>query len=215
MRAWGKRLGVCGKVVGAVLVVSVFRRIITRRRAAKERATLKSFPPSHATTISIVIPALNEAKNIQRAIESTGLNRNASGVVEVIVVDGGSSDSTVEVASGCGAKVLSSPKGRGVQLINGAREAKGDVLLFLHADSALPPRYNEDIIRGLGTPVRGQLPVWGCFEHVAIQMAGRMLRLLEKGIALRTRVRRVPYGGTSSLLLIYRSAIMRNLPITL
>eukprot|EP00959_Pyramimonas_sp_CCMP1952_P002285 47457-Pyramimonas_sp.AAC.1 len=66
--------------------------------------------------------------------------------------------------------VLKSPKGRGIQLINGAREATGDVLLFLHADSVLPPRYVEQVLTALATPVRGQLPVWGCFEHVTIEV---------------------------------------------
>eukprot|EP00959_Pyramimonas_sp_CCMP1952_P331619 6944183-Pyramimonas_sp.AAC.1 len=93
-----------GKVVGTVLLASGTRMIISRRKAAQERAALKSYPPKGATTISVVIPALNEAKNIKRTIESTGLNHIESGLSEVIMVDGGSSDATIEVATGCGAK---------------------------------------------------------------------------------------------------------------
>jgi rSAM/selenodomain-associated transferase 2 len=85
--------------------------------------------------ISVIIPALNEAANITAAILSA---RNQEGDVEVIVADGGSSDATVETARRH-ALVLSTERGRGLQMNAGARHATGELLLFLHADSLLHP----------------------------------------------------------------------------
>ncbi len=82
--------------------------------------------------ISVIIPALNEVGVIGEAIKSAG------GAFEVIVADGGSSDGTLKIAEGLGAKTVSSLPGRGAQMDAGAAEARGDALLFLHTDSILP-----------------------------------------------------------------------------
>lgn len=68
---------------------------------------------------------------------------------EVIVVDGGSTDATSRLARRAGAKVISSPRGRGVQMNKGASQARGDILLFLHADSQLPHEWHEHVHRAL------------------------------------------------------------------
>lgn len=83
--------------------------------------------------ISVIIPALNEAENILKTIESV---RQQDQAVEIIVVDGGSVDGTPEIAR-THATVISSPRGRAIQMNAGARHASGDVLLFLHGDSVL------------------------------------------------------------------------------
>ena len=83
--------------------------------------------------LSVVIPALDEADRIGDAVASA----RAEGV-EVLVVDGGSRDGTPERARQAGAEVLQSPPGRARQLGVGASSARGDVVLFLHADSTLP-----------------------------------------------------------------------------
>lgn len=85
--------------------------------------------------ISVVIPALNEAENILSCLESV---KNQYCEFEVIVVDGGSRDGTVDLARPQ-ARVIRSEKGRAVQMNSGARVCTGEVLLFLHADSQLPP----------------------------------------------------------------------------
>jgi rSAM/selenodomain-associated transferase 2 len=85
--------------------------------------------------VSIIIPTLNEAatmRGLAAALESLG------GEQEVIVCDGGSGDATVEIARRCGLRVITAPRGRGRQMNAGAGIAKGDVLLFLHADTRLP-----------------------------------------------------------------------------
>src|SRR5688572_25118253 len=92
-------------------------------------------------TFSVIIPALDEEAMIGRAIEST--RRDAH---EVIVVDGGSRDRTREVAEGHGARLLTGPHGRGVQLAAGAAAATGEWLVFLHADTVLDPGWAQALL---------------------------------------------------------------------
>ena len=84
--------------------------------------------------ISVIIPAWNESKMIHAALEDLFMRHQPE---EVIVVDGGSADQTVKIASEW-TRVIQSPKGRAKQFNYGAREAGGDVFLFLHADTRLP-----------------------------------------------------------------------------
>jgi rSAM/selenodomain-associated transferase 2 len=85
--------------------------------------------------ISIIIPTLNEKNTIRdAALALAGMTGN----FEVIVVDGGSGDGTPEIAAECGLNVIDAPRGRGQQMNAGAARAKGDVLVFLHADTRLP-----------------------------------------------------------------------------
>ncbi len=85
--------------------------------------------------ISIIIPTLNEAENLPRLLSHL---RVEDAPAEIIVVDGGSGDGTARIAMDHGVRLLSSAAGRGRQLVAGAAAAKGDVLLFLHADSRFP-----------------------------------------------------------------------------
>ncbi len=101
------------------------------------------------TSISIIIPALNEAQSIGETLDAAARVR---GEVEVIVVDGGSADRTAEVARERGARVVTSARGRGVQMHAGALHARGDVLWFLHADTLAPADALRCIERALGDP---------------------------------------------------------------
>ena len=90
--------------------------------------------------ISIIIPTYNEADQIRKTINKIQANKGTH-AVEIIVVDGGSSDQTISIAEKCGAiTILSEKKGRAVQMNNGASMAKGELFYFLHADS-IPPQY--------------------------------------------------------------------------
>ncbi len=96
--------------------------------------------------VSIIIPTLNEADSIKptlEAIKSFGEN------VEIIIVDGASADETVSIAKSYKMRVLKSSRGRGTQMRAGAKEATGEILWFLHADTIAPPSAIEEIINAL------------------------------------------------------------------
>ena len=95
--------------------------------------------------VSIVIPALNEAEHILTALFSV---KQQAGDFEIIVVDGGSTDRTAEIARAHGL-VISSERGRSIQMNAGARQASGEALLFLHADSCLHPNALSFLRRAL------------------------------------------------------------------
>jgi rSAM/selenodomain-associated transferase 2 len=90
-----------------------------------------------AGVISVIIPAYNEAKALPATLDQLATETRAH---EVIVVDGGSTDATCEIArSYAGVQLATAPKGRASQMNAGARLATGHCLLFLHADTTLPP----------------------------------------------------------------------------
>ena len=109
-------------------------------------------------TLSIVMPVLNEAAGIADALRALAPYR-ARGV-EVIMVDGGSSDDTVARARPLADRVIEAPRGRANQMNAGAAVAKGDVLLFLHADTRLPDNADTLIANGLARTKRA----WGRFD---------------------------------------------------
>jgi rSAM/selenodomain-associated transferase 2 len=102
-----------------------------------------------APQLSIIIPALDEAHAIGATLDAAW---RVGGEVEVVVVDGGSADATVEVARGRGARVVTSARGRGAQMHAGAQESRGEVLWFLHADTLAPPDAAERITDALRDP---------------------------------------------------------------
>jgi glycosyltransferase involved in cell wall biosynthesis len=83
--------------------------------------------------VSIIIPTLNEADNTSLLLESLLPLEG----MELIVADGGSADATLEICRDFPVKVVSSPVGRGIQLNAGAKCARGEIFLFLHADSRI------------------------------------------------------------------------------
>lgn len=135
--------------------------------------------------VTVVIPVINEALSIARAVELAW----KAGADEVIVVDGGSSDSTVEICQQTRCRVITSPAGRGIQLNAGAAEATGDVLLFLHADNWLV----ENSIQQIKSLDVNLDLLFGGF-HQRIEHPGRIYRWIERGNAWRIRWRGLVYG---------------------
>ena len=135
--------------------------------------------------LSVIIPAINEAASIGKAIEhSLALSPH-----EVIVSDGGSTDDTMAIARSLGCRVVKSPRGRAIQQNAGAEASQGDVLLFLHADSWLAPEARQQIETTLQSP---RIP-GGAFYH-RIDAGGLLYRLVEAGDALRVCCTRIAYG---------------------
>lgn len=131
--------------------------------------------------LSVVIPTWNEEVRIAATIEAA--KRGLRPGDEILVVDGGSPDGTVAIARAAGARVVLSRKGRGRQLDRGAREAGGEVLLFLHADTILPPDFRSALDEALAEPgVR-----WGRFDLGFLE-PGPVLGLLALLINWRSRL---------------------------
>lgn len=99
--------------------------------------------------ISVIIPAYNEEERIVHTIESV-FSRDSGCVEEVIVVDGGSTDCTVDEVQSTGAKIFSLPqKGRAVQMNYGAQNSNAEILYFLHADTIPPENFDKKIIEAV------------------------------------------------------------------
>jgi hypothetical protein len=160
------------------------------RPADYEAADLELMPDP-GPRISVIVPTLNEAERLPRTLQAAQRGRN----VEVIVADGGSSDDTRKVAAECGARVIEETGGRGRQLNAGAATAEGDVLLFLHADTRLPPGWDTHARRLL---LRRGVEL-GAFE-LAIDGEGAGLRLVEAWVNGRSRWLRLPYGDQALFL---------------
>ncbi|MCZ6623802.1 MAG: TIGR04283 family arsenosugar biosynthesis glycosyltransferase [Deltaproteobacteria bacterium] len=135
--------------------------------------------------ISVIVPALNEEKTIASALEAL----RPLATEEVIVVDGGSSDCTRELAAQTEAVVLSSSRGRAEQMNQGARVAKGNVLLFLHADTRLPSSAMGDILAAL----KDSRYVGGRFD-VRLDRRGWIFTLIGALINMRSRLTSVATG---------------------
>jgi rSAM/selenodomain-associated transferase 2 len=138
-----------------------------------------------AQRLSVVVPALNEASGIRAALEALAPLR-ARGH-EVIVVDGGSSDGTPELARGLCDRVLSAPRGRALQMNAGAAAATGDALVFLHADTRLPQGADELMFQSLRSSP------WGRFD-VEIDARHPLLRVVACTMNLRSRLTGIATG---------------------
>src|SRR5437868_322437 len=109
-------------------------------------------------SFSIIVPVLDEADGIVAALEALAPVRYAGATV--IVVDGGSRDATRALAAPLADRVIEAPRGRASQMNAGARESAGEILVFLHADTTLPPGALELIAKGLARSGRE----WGRFD---------------------------------------------------
>jgi rSAM/selenodomain-associated transferase 2 len=130
--------------------------------------------------LSIIVPTLNEAGGIAAALDA--LAPLCAAGHEVIVVDGGSTDGTPDFAAPRADRVARAPRGRASQMNAGERLASGDVLLFLHADTRLPPRADHAVLEGLA----GSGRAWGRFD---VRIEGRHPLLRVVGALMNARSR--------------------------
>jgi len=135
--------------------------------------------------LSIIMPALDEAAGIEAALATLAPFR-ARGV-EVIVVDGGSRDNTADLARPLADRVIAAPRGRSLQMNAGAGVARGDVLMFLHADTRLPDDADRLVLDGLTRSGR----TWGRFD---VRFDGDALALVAVMMNTRSRLTGIATG---------------------
>lgn len=149
--------------------------------------------------VSVIIPALNEEETVASAIRSA----SAKGLrVEVIVVDGGSTDRTASLARECGATIVHASRGRAAQMNAGAACASGDFLVFLHADSVLPPEFAEQVVSALSDGATALAAF-----RLSIDSPRTTLRLIAQVANARSRLG-LPYGDQAFAV---RAALFRQL----
>jgi len=139
------------------------------------------------TPLTIIVPVLDEAALVVGALAALDPCR-ARGA-EVIVVDGGSRDRTMELARPLADRTIAAPRGRAAQMNAGAAAARGDVLLFLHVDTALPPQADRLVVDRLAASGRP----WGRFD-VAIAGKSRLLPVVARMMNLRSRLPGIATG---------------------
>jgi rSAM/selenodomain-associated transferase 2 len=145
--------------------------------------------PRPALNLSVVVPVLNAASTLPGTLAAL------VGVAEVVVVDGGSEDASVEIAASAGARLVTAPRGRGSQLAAGAAAAACDWLLLLHADTRLQSGWRSAVAAFMA-----EYPSRAGYFRFALDSADPRARRLERLVAWRSRVLGLPYGDQGLLL---------------
>jgi rSAM/selenodomain-associated transferase 2/rSAM/selenodomain-associated transferase 1 len=136
-------------------------------------------------SVSVIIPTLNEAAHLPLTLK----HARACEPLEIIVADGGSRDETLRIAQSHGAAIVNGATGRARQMNAGAAVARGETLLFLHADTLLPANYRDAMLTSLRRPD----VVGGAFRfRIRDPFPGRWL--VESTTNLRSRLWQMPYG---------------------
>jgi len=151
--------------------------------------------------ISIIIPTINEADNLPLLLSDLSIIHKEG---EIIIVDCGSVDKTIDIANIYGAKVYKSKeKNRGLQLNMGAKNSKGDWLIFLHADT----RLTHDWLRETNLFLRGNKENIYYFKF-KINHKKVIYRVLEILVNIRSKYFKQPYGDQG--LIIHRTIYFKN-----
>ncbi len=141
--------------------------------------------------LTAIIPTLNAAGTLGATLAALPEG------IEVIVVDGGSTDGTASIAMRAGVTVELAPRGRGCQLAQGATRASAAWLLFLHGDTVPEPGWYQEASRFMADPINQRRAA--CFRF-ALDDASHAARRLERLVAWRTRVLGLPYGDQGLLI---------------
>lgn len=166
--------------------------------------------------ISVVIPTLNAAPTLLHTLAAL-VPALVQGVVqEAIIADGGSTDDTSIIANAAGTRVVEAPVGRGTQLDAGAAIARGDWLLFLHADTVLEPGWAEEAEAFMERVGSGRRRQAAAYFRFSLDDDGFMPRLVERLVGLRCALLALPYGDQGLLIsraLYDRLGGFRSIPL--
>jgi rSAM/selenodomain-associated transferase 2 len=166
--------------------------------------------------ISVIIPTLNAERTLVHSLAAL-VPAVVEGIVqEAIVVDGGSTDDTSAIAEAAGTHLVEAPAGRGSQLEAGASHARGDWLLFLHADTVLEPGWAEEAQSFMERVEEGRRAQAAAFFRFALDDDGLMPRFVEWLVGLRCHLLALPYGDQGLLIsrhLYNRVGGFRPLPL--
>lgn len=150
--------------------------------------------------ISVIIPTLNAERTLVPTLSAL-VPAVVDGIVqEAIIADGGSTDDTYVVADAAGTRLVQAPRGRGTQLEAGAGAAKGDWLLFLHADTVLEPGWADEAASFITRIETGRRPLAAAYFRFALDDEGFMPRLIETMVGLRCALFSMPYGDQGLLI---------------
>ncbi|MGI8931905.1 MAG: TIGR04283 family arsenosugar biosynthesis glycosyltransferase [Sphingomicrobium sp.] len=139
--------------------------------------------------LTIVIPGLNAAASLGACLATL------DGADEVLFVDGGSTDDSAGIAKRAGARIIVATRGRGTQLRAGGEAARGDWLLFLHADTRLGAGWRKAVAAHVATA-----PERAGYFVLRLDDNAWQARLIERGVALRARLLGLPYGDQGLLI---------------
>jgi rSAM/selenodomain-associated transferase 2 len=157
--------------------------------------------------ISVVIPTFNAAPTLVHTLAAL-VPAVVDGVVqEAIIADGGSNDDTSAIADAAGTHLVQAPRGRGTQLDAGAAVARGDWLLFLHADTVLEPSWAKEADAFIERVESGRQHQAAAYFRFSLDDDGFMPRLVESLVGMRCLLFALPYGDQG--LLISRAHYVR------
>lgn len=152
--------------------------------------------------VSVVIAALNDEQWIGAAVDSA----IAAGAAETIVSDGGSIDRTRDIAAARGARVIQSPPMRSRQFNAGAKETANDAIIFLHADTTLPPGAAAAVLAALQRFDFGGFRISFAEQAVSLRVAAAMINL-------RTGITRCPWGDQAQFVRKSTFTGFREIPL--
>ncbi len=145
--------------------------------------------------ISVVIPTLNAEDHLARTLSSLVPGVVEGIIKEVVIVDGGSTDSTLEIAESTGCRIIQGDIARGLQLWQGCRAARGEWLLILHSDSQLGDGWMDEVQAHVRT-----YPAQAAYFHLRFDEPSLLAKLWGEVVAMRARWLALPSGDHGMLL---------------
>jgi rSAM/selenodomain-associated transferase 2 len=150
--------------------------------------------------ISVVIPTFNAEATLGPTLAALVPAVVDGVVMEAIIADGGSTDETIAIGEAAGTQLVRAKRGRGSQLHAGAAAARGDWLLFLHADTVLEPGWAEEADSFMERVATGRRAPAAAAFRFALDDDGFMPRLMEWLVAMRCLLLVLPYGDQGLLI---------------